>query len=619
MNKDLRYNYTALLICAVACCAWSYVLDLKYLRLGYTSWDLPLYANLMWNLCHGNMSTSLFEGNFLTDHFNVIAFLLAPFYFFFQSALTMLYFKLFAFFTGAYIFYLLSLKRLGGVWAIAFMLAYLFYPANVTMIFFEFNFENLALPMIFLIFYFFEEKRYSSFMLCCLLLTMVKENMPLVVFMFGIYGFMTRKEDWLRWGLYPLILGGGMFIGAFFIFTPLLRYYQGLHMVNVHIGLYSNLGKSPWDIARTFIFNEPKVLQILFNSRNLIFLLQLFGPLLVWSLLSPRILLIASPLFLQDLLSEFSGQQSIYYYYSSTLTVFIFMATIVFLGRINFKFKGYLLFIIIISLFAYDISYVPQWRQRVPSFDEKQAVSQYLISQIPSDAKVVSSYKFLNMLSQRKDLYVLFLRPNKGTQRKKIIPDTVDYMAADFAPTWGKHKDYVEMVLSQGPWKVQAAADEDVLLKKNAVGGEMLIKSGEHSFLKSKLGRPVIMLGDALRVEGLDTPASLKFGQRIMRVGYYWEALKDDMNQTLPQIYLSIFQGDRRFYFKSRTPFYGLPLDKGRYYKEVFYYLIPQLSPGRYSIIISSNPSMTLPTSPALFDNGCIKDLSVVLIAYTQT
>ena len=203
MNKDLRYNYVALLLCAIACCGWSYVLDLQYYCFAYTSWDLPLYANLMWNLCHGSMSTSLFGGNFLIDHFNVIAFLLVPFYYFFQSAFTLLIFKLFAFFAGAYILYLLASKNLGGLWGILFMLAYMFYPTNVALMFFEFNFETLALPMIFLLFYYFEEKKYLSFMVCCVLLTMVKENMPLVVFMFGIYAFLTRREDWLRWGLCP--------------------------------------------------------------------------------------------------------------------------------------------------------------------------------------------------------------------------------------------------------------------------------------------------------------------------------------------------------------------------------------------------------------------------------
>ena len=173
-------------ICAVGCCAWAAVCTLKYVRFDYWGWDLSLYAQLMWNLCHGHTTTSLFGGSFLIDHANYIAFLLVPLYFFFQSALTLLYFKLIAFFIGSYVLYLIAQKRLGGAWALGLMLAYIFYPANVAMLFFEFNFENLALPLIFASFYFLEQRRWLPFIICALVLALVKENMPLVVAMFGV-------------------------------------------------------------------------------------------------------------------------------------------------------------------------------------------------------------------------------------------------------------------------------------------------------------------------------------------------------------------------------------------------------------------------------------------------
>ena len=47
------------------------------------------------------------------------------------------------------------------------MLGYMFYPANVSMLLFEFNFENLALPLIILAFYLFEEKKILPFAITC--------------------------------------------------------------------------------------------------------------------------------------------------------------------------------------------------------------------------------------------------------------------------------------------------------------------------------------------------------------------------------------------------------------------------------------------------------------------
>jgi len=608
MFKGLKHNYIALGVCAIACCAWSYVLDLRYYRLGYLSWDLPLYANLMWNLCHGHVQTSLFGGNFFIDHFNAFAFLLVPFYYFFQTGLTVLYFKLFAFFTGAYVFYLLAAKRLNSRWAIALMLAYIFYPTNVGMIFFEFNFENLGLPMIFLLFYFFEEKRFLGFMLTCFLLTTVKENMPLVVLMFGIYGFWARKDDRWRWGLCPFLLGVGMFLGEVFIFIPWFR--QGLGSSNVHWSLYLKLGHNPAEIVRTLIFQEPKVFKMLFNPHNVTFLLKLFGPLLIAAFMAPRYLLLAGPFFLQDLLSKYSGQQDIESFYSSTLTVYIFMAAIDFLGRFKNKFKTYILGGMVLLLAMYNLWYLPRWCEKMIPIEEKQAVAQYFLAQIPPDAQVLASYKFLYLLSQRKDLYVLYLKNKTFAYQKQVVPSTVNYMAVDFSSRVD-NKDSIRNILAQGPWKLQGAADEFVFLKKKPFG-ETLFKSGEHAPTIYAL-HPVMAAGEALNLEGLEMPTSLRFGQRFMKVVFYWKALENDKNEKSPLIALNILQGFRRFYLKESAPFYALPVVKGKYYRETFYYFIPQLSPGNYMVVIYPIPTKKAVHRPNTISNLYIKDIPVVL------
>jgi len=399
-----------------------------------------------------------------------------------------------------------------------------------------------------------------------------------------------------------------MFIGEVFLFIPWARH--GLTAANGHLVSYAKLGHSPAEIGRTFIFKEPEVFKILFSGRNASFLQQLFGPLLITSLLAPLILLIALPLFLQNLLSQFSGQQSVYFYYASTMVVFIFMATIDFLGRINMKFKGYFLLMIIGLLFLFDIWPMPRWVKRIPSVQEKHAVSQYFLSQIPSDANVLSSYKFLDMLSQRKELYPVLHQYNKFTRHWQDIPDNVDYMIIDFSSTVTR-LDLVEMILSQGQWKVWAAADEVVLLRKNVSRGEMLIQEGDHLLSLAKPLQPVIIINDVLRMEDLDVPLSLNFGQRIMRVVFYWEALKNDLNTDLPQVSLSILQKDKRFYIKDTPPFYGLPVKEGTHYAQVFYYFIPRLSPGNYMVVISSAAPMKQNPQQTVSANVYIKNILV--------
>jgi len=487
----------------------------------------------------------------------------------------------------------------------------MFYPANVSMIFFEFNFENLALPLIFLLFYFFEEKKYMSFMACCFLLTTVKENMPLVVFMFGVYGLLTRKEDRISWGAYPMILGALMFFAEVFVFTPYFR--EALKMSKVsHWKLYEKLGSSPLEIFRTLLLDQPKVFSLLFSGHNLAFLSKLFGPLLIAALLAPQVLFLATPLFLQDLLSSFAGQQSIDFFYSSTLTVFIFMASIESVNRFPGYAKAYLLSLMIVFLLIFDAGFIPQWQARVVPYKESQEAALYFLSKIPPDAKILSSYKFLYLLSQRKDLHILLRKHNVFTFQLIVIPQDVNYMAADFTSRVD-HKEAVKDLVSGGLWKVQSAADDVVILKKNMSRGELLLETSYRPLSSNKPLRPSITGGDAVRLEDLRIPRSLKAGQRIMPVVFYWNALKTDSNRRPLFVSLSISQSNRRIYVKDRRPLYGMPLDKGEYSKEVYYYLIPPLSPGNYQVAVYFLPPRKRISARSPHSNGVyVQNISVL-------
>ena len=86
---------------------------------------------------------------------------------------------------------------------------------------------------------------------------------------------------------------------------------------------------------------------------------------------------------------------------------------------------------------------------------------------------------------------------------------------------------FTEKVLTSD-WKIQAAADDVVLLRKNVPGKESLIKEGEHSLSSFKNFDQPIMVDDTFRMEGLESPETLKFGQRALRVVFYWEAVQED-------------------------------------------------------------------------------------------
>ncbi|MBF0522293.1 MAG: DUF2079 domain-containing protein [Candidatus Omnitrophica bacterium] len=573
--NNSKYNSLALWMCALGFCSWAWILTIKFYHFGYWGWDLPLYDQLMWNLCRGSVQTSLFGGNFLIDHANYIAFFLAPFYFFFQNPMALLYFKLAAFFIGSYIFYLITLKKIGGLWGILFLLGYLFYPANISMLLFEFNFENLALPLIFLVFYFFEERKIGPFLLTCFFLSIVKENMPFVVGMFGVYGLLTRrnnKKDIFYWGLCPLVLSIDIFLVEMFLVYPWLTKNLGFHAS----GYFEFYRKS-------FLADPLSFFQNFFTLKKILFLSELFGPLLLLAILNPQILFLGLPLFFQNLLSNFFGQQSIFFYYASSMAVFVFLAAIQSLSILEPKQRRRLSFLMIIAVLFFSFCYIREWNKRIPWQDKELYIRRrQLLAKIPPQAGVLSSYNFLPFLSQRKDLYlfgrtfVLFTRQNQN------VPDSVNYALIDFS-TEIIDKFAVKELLLNKHWTVEAAIENVVLLRKNFYRGNPLIEGiQEHS--RESFARSVFPDNPLLELKSFDFPAVISSKTTVFPVNYYWKALQD-----LPQagkVIMTISQKGKSVWNKTRRILYSLPFKKDEEIKDCFYYVLPHFPKGQYDVEI---------------------------------
>lgn len=560
--------------------AW--IVTVHYQTFFYTGLDLALYGQLMWNLCHGSVSTSLFNCHFLIDHANYIAFLLVPFYFFFQGALTLLYIKLIAFFAGAYLLFRITERKLNGKWAVLFMLGYLSFPSNITMLFFEFNFENLALPLIFLAFFLLEQKRFISFMLTCLTLCLVKENMPPVAFMFGIYAFFFyKKENPLIARLTPYLLlsTGAVFILHVFIIQPALTKGLSFHQSN-YWEFYKPLGTTPPDILKNLILDPGKTASLLFNTKSLFFLKDLFGPLIIPSILSPHVLFLGLPLFLQNLLSTSAGQQSIFFYYASTLAVFVFLSSIHSLSRIKKENRERLLIIVIGSLFIFNLCYIQEWKKRLPSKGNNTSLYHQSLSKIPPDAGVVSSMCFLPMLSQRKDLYPLGRNIVPFTRKKEHLPGSINHLLMRLPIPAGQSRSIRDLALSPG-WSVDTATDDIVLLKKNMPNRNPLVQLGALSVKNTK---PLLLLDPFIELISLDLPTKIHPGTTTLSITTHWRALHDLSSGS--KISFILRQGKERLWENSHPIAYGFPMERTEEATETFNFTIPPLPTGEYTLSI---------------------------------
>jgi uncharacterized membrane protein len=125
-------------ICCCGFIVWSVLYAFKYSFFGFYDWDFALYDQIVWNLSHGRIDSSLIGGNFLIDHAHYIAFLIAPIYKLFPHPLTLLNLELISFFVGAFVFYKIAKKLIDGPTALLLMVLYIIHPANIFMLFYEF-------------------------------------------------------------------------------------------------------------------------------------------------------------------------------------------------------------------------------------------------------------------------------------------------------------------------------------------------------------------------------------------------------------------------------------------------------------------------------------------------
>ena len=305
---------------------------------------------------------------------------------------------------------------------------------------------------------------------------MCKENVPLIVFMLGAYLFMVKKER--RVGTFISILALIWFYLSMFVVIP--HFARGGFFTEgpeyYFLGRYVYLGNNFSDAIKTMMLHPIFVLKHVLTLPKIGYLLLLFAPLGFISLLDPIHLLIATPIFAQNLLSTHAFQYSIYAQYNSLIIPFLFISTIYgikrFSGRKN-VFYAILLFVLTSSLLA-NFFFSPSPLNFLSPFplssrgfklDEytissQDHVSNNIIKLIPDDASVSTGQKFLAHLNHREDL---FLFP--------VNFDRVDYLLLDTQEpklpiTTEYQLEHIQKLLESGDYKILAEEDGIILIKK---------------------------------------------------------------------------------------------------------------------------------------------------------
>lgn len=598
-------------ICFIVFWGWLQLLIDKFVNFGYYDWDLAIYANAMWSLCHGSVHASLFGTNFLTNHAEYISFFLVPIYLIFPSAFTLVVFKLLSFIAGSFVLYLIAKRILGGPVAILLMLMYQFHPANIFMLIYEFHFENLAIIFIFLMFYFFSRERLIPFLVSAFFATLCKENIPLIVLMFGIYAIFTKRPRKAAWVMGPLILGGGVFILAMFVITPHLRMLEGIPGANQYLGLYWNhqdktvpltkaLGQNLWMVWGRF--NSPL---------NIDFIKQLFGAFNILPFLSPHILFLGLPIFLQNFLSSVPTMHTIYYHYAATMMPFIFLAVMTTLGELKNRFRPIfyrLILILVILAYSFQMGvHLPDLKGRMAAWSDRLDPARWqMVSAVPPEASVVATFDFLDKLVNRQDLYPLYnvwKNSNVFTGRSPYrLPQNLSLALIDWECYWlwglvrESNADRTKEILQRlsdfyfkGGWQVKNAVEEIVLLEKSETSRLPSLVEVSRNPPPEAFSNPSIAIDNQFLLLHFAVNQQNSLSSATVPLTFLWKA-EQDINDLYGMVIELKKEGKTIFHWRRHLGYavYATPLwKKGDYIKEHYWLLWPPLSPGEYTFFIS--------------------------------
>lgn len=459
---------------AGALVGWETLAVLRYRAFDYHDWGLALYSQILWNLSHGQSLSSMHGAHFLSVHVNLLAYLLAPLYRLLPHPVWLLTLKVSSCTLAAVPLYRIAVKRLGDGLALCVVGAFLFYAPLTWVMADGFDYESLSPLVVMGLWVAFLEHRRLLFAVLAILCASLKENLPLVVMMFGVAGWLRGRER--RWWGAVAVLSLAWCVVDVRIIMPRAVAWEGSVPGEVwNWQQYAHLVQSSGQGSVSAVAGLSRVMSLLLTEENGRWLWRLMAPTALLALGGLDKVAVALPLFLQHMLSRWWQHHSIQFHYSATLTPFIMVGLVCGMSRVR-RLIGMNRWgprVVGLSLLGCSLWTFAAWGPLVvfvgspdrlirTELDEQRA---RLIARIPATAPVASTFQFLAPLSLRRQLF----RAHTG------IPSAAHYLLVDLKdPLWmlslavtPEQAAWFTDSVRQSSWEVEGVVDNLVLLRRS--------------------------------------------------------------------------------------------------------------------------------------------------------
>ncbi len=524
----------------------SYVSLRKYFTFACDDFDLPVFVQFMHNTIHGSFGrTTISADTILHFHQFFTMFLLAPFYAILPYPWLLLVVQSLALGAAVIPLYKLAERVLSRNWGVAFALAYVLYPAKTYMNLFEFHPMSTAVPILLALFYFWYVKKWWWFVGFMAAALLTREDVSLVVFMFAFAGYVRarmeknpafkkgnfwkitskirlyvpflclfRSKNTLKWVIVPGLVGFVYFILAVKIIAPMFG--SGDY---AYFGLYRDWGASMGEVAKNVATHPFKAIGYMLSSQKAEYLLALILPVAFLCFISPVTLLLALPIFMENLLTSKWSTSQIYFQYVSYPTAVIFAASVLGLKRLlswnetpafrKLVFAGFGAAALISALIYGPVL----WPGAMLSGSDKpmhmQAgigsradVYRGFIKKVPPDANLTATFRFLHHTSQRAEIesfHYAWMAKNNISDRPYELPAHTNWALVDMqelktfrnfsSPDWGWNmSNTFGLHRPDGKWGVVDYMDDVVLLEKGHKGGPSMFEINPPERPSKRLG-----------------------------------------------------------------------------------------------------------------------------------
>lgn len=427
-NIIAKYKHEAVLTCLtfIYTVYFTWTSFLRYDHFYTGRFDLGNMSQTVWNTTQGRIFQFTNPDGVeivsrLAFHADFLLILLAPFYALFPTPKTLLFIQTLVVALGCVFIYSIAKDKLNSRnLSLAFAFAYLINPSVQRANLYDFHPVTLATTLLLGTYYFYSKKRYALFLLFAFLAAISKEQIWLIIALFGGLIFLKHKKR---------LFGSILFLGSFGIFYYLISVAipQSLGASHFAMDYYAEFGDGPLSIAKNILLSPGKVIESVYQKDKIDYLIQLFSPLGYISFIYPFFLILAGADLTINLLSNNAQLHQIYYQYTAAITPFIFLSAIFGMGVIKrYMDKKYLfvlpIFLITTSIIgAYRYGVLPGAKEpnldMITKQDPNYKFIEDKLSSIPQDLSVAASNNVGSHLAHRPKLFTLPI----GIDRADII------------------------------------------------------------------------------------------------------------------------------------------------------------------------------------------------------